>query len=88
MNLTIIQAEMRRTDDGYVGTVQFSVEGHRHAYEAALHSRDGKDWSYGLFFLNESGSEEDIDEVDAWLDENDDAFALLVETARRTLDEL
>jgi hypothetical protein len=86
MKFNILGAEMRRTEDGYVGAVRFEVEGHRRPYEAALHSKDGKDWAYGLFFMNESGSERDIDEVEAYLEENDDAFDLLVDSAWRTLE--
>ncbi|REK57278.1 MAG: hypothetical protein C6W55_05865 [Thermobacillus sp.] len=85
MKFNILGAEMRRTDDGYVGSVRFEVEGHGHPYEAALHSKDGTDWAYGLFFMNESGSERDIDQVEAYLEENDEAFDLLVDAAWRTL---
>jgi hypothetical protein len=87
MKINILGAEMRRTEDGYVGSVRFEVEGHRQPYEAALHSKDGKDWAYGLFFMSRSGSERDIDRVEAYLEENDEAFDMLVEAARRTLKE-
>jgi len=86
MKINILGAEMRRTDDGYVGSVRFAVEGHRHPYEAALHSKDGKDWAYGLFFMSESGSMRDIDRVEAYLEENDEAFDLLVQSAWRTME--
>ena len=86
MRINVLGAEMRRTEDGYVGSVRFEVEGHRHPYEAALHSKDGKDWAYGLFFMSESGSERDIDRVEAYLEENDEDFDSLVEAAWRTLE--
>lgn len=85
VKINILGAEMRRTEDGYVGAVRFEVEGHRHPYEAALHSKDGKDWAYGLFFMSDSGSERDIDRVEAYLEENDEAFDMLVDSAWRTL---
>lgn len=87
MKFTIIQAKMSKTDDGYVGAVQFTVEGHKFPYEMTLHSKRGRDWAYGLFFLNESGSEEQIDEVDEYLENHDEAFDELVEAARRTLED-
>jgi predicted RNase H-like HicB family nuclease len=87
MKINILGAEMRRTEDGYVGSVRFAVEGHRHPYEAALHSKDGKDWAYGLFFMSESGSMRDIDRVEEYLEENDEAFDLLVRSAWRTLEQ-
>jgi len=86
MKLTIMQAGMTHTqEDGYVGTVHFRAEGHKHPYEITLHSKNGKEWSYGLFFLEESGSEDDIYEVEEYLEENDDAFDSLVDAAKGAL---
>lgn len=87
MKFTIMQANMSKTEDGYVGSVHFTAEGHKFPYEMTLHSKKGKDWAYALFFLNESGSEEQIDEVDEYLDTHDEAFDALVEAAMRTLAE-
>jgi len=86
MKITVIHAEMDYTkDDGYVGKVQFDVEGHSNQYEVALQSRKGKDWGYGLFFLHESGNEEQLNEVEEELEENDEWFDFLVETAMNSL---
>ncbi|RXZ78310.1 hypothetical protein EBB07_27730 [Paenibacillaceae bacterium] len=72
-------------EDGYVGQVQFNVEGHRDAYEITLQSKKGKDWSYGLHFLDRSGSEEEIFEVEEQLEEDDELFDLLVDAAKQAL---
>lgn len=84
--MTISNASMTHSKaDGYVGEVQFRVEGHAQAYVITLHSKSGKDWGYGLHFLNDSGSEEEISAVEEWLEEEDDAFDRLVEAARLAL---
>ncbi|MEF2244455.1 MULTISPECIES: hypothetical protein [unclassified Paenibacillus] len=86
MNITVIHAEMNYTkEDGYVGKVQFNVEGHKNEYEMALQSKKGKDWGYGLFFLHESGNEEQLNEVEDELEENDEAFDRLVDAAMDAL---
>jgi predicted RNase H-like HicB family nuclease len=88
MKMTIIEAAMTYSkEDGYVGKVQFQVDTHKYPYEIALHSKKGKEWSYGLFFLNEPGAEEDIFAVEDYLEENDEAFEQLVEAARKALAE-
>ncbi|MCI3923803.1 hypothetical protein MO973_26605 [Paenibacillus sp. TRM 82003] len=82
MELQIKQAELKRDpDDGYVGQVRFAVEGHPADYEITLYSKKGKEWDYGLHFAEASGSEERIDEVEAYLEENDEAFDRLIEAA-------
>ncbi len=82
MNITIGAAELRHDpEDGYVGQVRFRVEGHPKEYEITLFSEKGKQWDYGLHFAAESGSEAHIDEVEAFLEENDDAFDALVRAA-------
>ncbi len=84
--ISIIEASMTYTkEDGYVGKVQFSVEGHVNQYEMTLHSRKATEWGYGLFFLNESGNEEQLLELEEELEENDELFDQLVEAAKDKL---
>ncbi|MGN7453695.1 hypothetical protein ACTHPH_02635 [Paenibacillus pasadenensis] len=85
MEWKLIHAEMTRTDeDGFVGKVQFEVPGHKKPYEIALQSKKGKDWAYGLFFLNEAGPEEEIEQVEEELEEDDELYEALIEAARST----
>ncbi|GBF74189.1 hypothetical protein PA598K_02521 [Paenibacillus sp. 598K] len=81
-DITIIHASMTHSpEDGYVGKVQFRAEGHRDAYEIALQSKRGKEWSYGLFFVDTSGREEEIFQMEERLEEDDELFDWLTETA-------
>ena len=87
MNIIVRHAEMTHSKaDGYVGKVIFEVEGHKHAYEITLHSKSAKDWAYGLFYSDESGSEEDLFAVEDYLEENDEAYLALVQAARDALE--
>ena len=82
MIIHIESAEGRKEEGvGTVGQVRFRVEGHPKPYEVTLFSRKGDDWEYGLHFAEESGSEELIDRVEEYLEENDDAFRMLVNAA-------
>lgn len=74
-------------EDGYVGKVQFGVEGHDNQYEITLHSKKGKEWGYGLFFLHESGKEEQLLALEDELEDNDDLFDSLVEAAKAKLEQ-
>lgn len=86
MDMHILNAAMTYSkEDGYVGKVAFEVKGHREPYEITLHSKHKRDWSYGLFFLKESGSEEEIEAVEDWLEEDDDAYDVLIRAALDTL---
>lgn len=86
ITVSIMDAAMTYTkEDGYVGKVQFSVEGHTHEYEITLHSKRGTEWGYGLFFLNESGKEEQLEQVEDELEENDELFEQLVQAAKDKL---
>jgi hypothetical protein len=86
MKLTIIEAKMTRSrEDGYVGHVGFQVEDRKHAYEITLYSKYGREWSYALNFLHESGSEEDILAIEELIEENDEWFDQLVQAARNEL---
>ncbi|RIX51690.1 hypothetical protein D3P08_14795 [Paenibacillus nanensis] len=74
-------------EDGYVGKVQFGVEGHENEYEITLHSKRGTDWGYGLFFLHESGKEEQLLALEDELEEDDELFDTLVEAAKAKLEQ-
>ncbi|MHA6484257.1 hypothetical protein ACX1C1_20395 [Paenibacillus sp. strain BS8-2] len=83
----IIDASMTYTkEDGYVGKVQFRVEGHDNEYEIALHSKRGSDWGYGLFFLNKSGKEEQLLALEDQLEEDDELFEQLIHAAQEKLE--
>lgn len=62
------------------------MEGHPAAYEITLFSKDGREWEYGLHFADMPGSEERIGAVEAYLEDNDDAFERLLEAAWETLE--
>nr|WP_175532270.1 hypothetical protein [Paenibacillus sp. yr247] len=84
--IEILKASMEHSkEEGYIGHVEFRVEGHEHPYEITLQSKRGKDdWSYALHFLQESGKEEDIEAVEELL-EDDEWFDKLVDAAQKTL---
>ncbi len=85
MDITILNASMTKNEEGYAGTVQFQVEGHSIPYEMTLFSETGDDYEYGLHFLNDSGSEEQITKVEEYLEESDDAFYRLIQAAEESL---
>ncbi|MEK3882286.1 hypothetical protein [Paenibacillus sp. PL2-23] len=88
MRIDIMDASMTYSkEDGYVGKVQFGVEGHDNQYEITLHSKKGKEWGYGLFFLHESGKEEQLLALEDELEDNDDLFDSLVEAAKAKLEQ-
>ncbi|MFC6331041.1 hypothetical protein ACFP56_00285 [Paenibacillus septentrionalis] len=88
MNVMINHAKMTKSkEDGYVGAVHFEVEGHQQAYEITLHSKRGSDWGYGLFFLEGSGNEEQLLEVEDEIEENDELFERLIEAGLAALEE-
>lgn len=88
INITVLDAAMTFTkEDGSVGKVHFGVEGHDSQYEITFHkSRKAKEWGYGLFFLNESGNEDQLLELEDMLEEDDELFDFLVETAKEKLE--
>lgn len=87
INVTVVDAAMTYSKaDGYVGKVQFGLEGHANQYEIALHSKRGTEWGYGLFFLHESGKEEELLALEDLLEEQDELFDFLVETAKDKLE--
>lgn len=88
VNVTILGAAMTYSkEDGYVGKVQFGMAGHDQQYEIALQSKKGNDWGYGLFFLHESGKEEQLLEVEEMLEEDDELFDYLVDAAMGKLEQ-
>ncbi|MFS0727966.1 hypothetical protein [Paenibacillus sp. 1P07SE] len=85
--ITILSASMTYSkEDGYIGNVQFRFAGHRDAYEMALQSKKGKEWSYGLFFLDTSGREEEIFAMEDRIEEDDALFEGLIQIAMAALD--
>ncbi|QHT62411.1 hypothetical protein GXP70_22120 [Paenibacillus lycopersici] len=88
MNITIIHAHMTHDkENGYRGAVQFEAEGHKHPYEITLqlNSLRGTTWDYSLRFAKEPGSEEQINEVEAAIETDDDLFDRLIDAAADTL---
>jgi hypothetical protein len=87
INIQVLEASMTYAkEDGYVGKVHFGVDGHANEYEIALHSKKGKEWGYGLFFLHESGKEEELLALEDLLEEDDELFDFLVDTAKAKLE--
>jgi hypothetical protein len=87
LKILVQKAQMTHNkEDGYVGHVEFKVDTHKEPYEITLHSKNGKEWMYGLHFLNASGSEEEIYTVEELLDENDEYFDQLVDAAKGALE--
>jgi hypothetical protein len=83
--INIVKADMQHSkEEGYIGHVEFTVEGHAYPYEITLQSKSQKDWSYALNFSQESGKEEDIVAVEELLEE-DEYFDQLVEAAQNSL---
>lgn len=85
----LLHAEMTYSEqDGYLGRVQFEVEGHPQPYELTLQSdKRWDDWNYSLHFLRESGKEQDIEVVEQAIETDDDFFDDLVEAATAALAE-
>ncbi|WP_058303161.1 hypothetical protein [Gorillibacterium timonense] len=88
MQLKIQGARTTHTKElGYLGTVIFTVEGHREPYEVTLQSDSGDDWNYSLHFQDTPGDEEEISAVEEWLEQDDDAFDALLYAAEEALEE-
>ena len=86
MLISIQKAAMTHSkENGFVGHVEFLVDTHKEAYEITLYSKNAKEWSYGLHFLNASGSEEEIFAVEEQLDDSDELFDQLVDAAKAAL---
>ncbi|MFC5699975.1 hypothetical protein ACFPVX_01665 [Cohnella faecalis] len=89
MNIRILAATMKHDEsNGYLGHVRFEAEGHKQPYELTLQSdKRIDDWNYALNFLDESGSEQQIEAVEKALEEDDDIFDSLVDAALASLDD-
>lgn len=87
LKVTILEAVMSHSKEtGYLGHVRFEAEGHKTPYEMTLQSdKRLDDWNYALNFLNEPGSEEEIEAVEKAIEEDDALFDDLVEAAVNTL---
>lgn len=86
MSWTLFEAEMAYSkEDGYIGKVRFTLEGHRSRYELTLASKKGEEWSYSLNFTEESGIEAEIEAAERRLEEDDELFDALVEAAQSKL---
>lgn len=85
MNININHVESNRTEDGLIAKVQFAVDQHKEPYEIVFYSKDGKQWGYSLHFLRESGLEAEIEALDQYIEENDEAFDLLLGAARQAV---
>jgi hypothetical protein len=83
MKIRILKAAMTHNEqEGYLGHVSFEVEGHKTPYELTLQSdRRPDNWNYALNFLNEPGSEEEIEAVERAIEDDDDIFDTLAEAA-------
>lgn len=87
MDIQVGKADMSYTKkEGFIGHVEFTVEGHPQAYEITFHSKDKKDWAYSLNFARESGDEAHIEAVEEALEEDDDLFDRLVQSAMDRLE--
>lgn len=86
MKMTVVQARMDWIEgEGYLGQVQFQIEGHEGKYEITLQSKKGKEWMYALNFADDTGKEAEIVQLEEWLNEDDDLFDALIEAARGAL---
>lgn len=88
MKVNVMEAEMHKEEDGtFLGKTMFTVEGHPEPYEITFFSKKGKDWDYSLHFAKESGSEERLLQVDAFLEESNEAFDQLLDSAIEAMPE-
>lgn len=87
MKFNVIEADMHKDSEGsFLGKTVFEVEGHKAAYEITFYSKKGKEWDYSLHFAQESGLEEQLNQVDAALEEDDDWFDALLDAAEGKLE--
>lgn len=83
LEILIEQAQMNfNKEDGYIGKVEFRVEGHKQPYEITLFSKRGKEWMYSLNFLHEAGDEEEIMALEEFIEEDDECFDGLIAAAK------
>lgn len=88
MELTVKHAQMNKDEEGaFLGKTVFEVDGHKEPYEITFYSKKGKEWDYSLHFHDEPGDEDEMNKVDAYLEEDDDAFDALLDAAMETVSE-
>ncbi len=86
MKITILKATMEHSkEEGFLGKVHVEVDGHKSPYEVTLQSKKGREWGYALHFLEGSGREGEIEALEDFLEEDDDAFDQLIEAAQQSL---
>ncbi|MDF2723642.1 MAG: hypothetical protein K0Q59_3317 [Paenibacillus sp.] len=86
MTWEIIEGSMTHSkEDGYLGKVIFTLEGHKSRYEITLLAKKPNDWSYSLNFTDQSGVESEIEAAEQRIEEDDDLFDALVEAAMSRL---
>ncbi|MEK8126886.1 hypothetical protein WMW72_03085 [Paenibacillus filicis] len=86
MDARIIESVMNHSkEDGYLGRVIFQWKEKPTYFELTLQSKNSRDWNYSLSFAKESGSEEDILAVEARLEEDDELFDALIDSAMQAL---
>lgn len=82
MKFRIQQAEMHQdTESGFAGKTVFTVDNHKQPYEINFFSKRGKEWDYSLHFSDEPGNEDEMNSVDAFIEEDDEAFDMLLDAA-------
>ncbi len=82
MNIKILNARMeRREDKSYMGKVEAEVEGHKEPYELTIYSKSGDAWEYSLHFLQQPGPEEEILAFEEHIENDDEAFDVMVDAA-------
>jgi hypothetical protein len=82
IRFTVVEAAMIRNPKGeYSGFTKFQANQAPTIYELSLASDDGNDWMYNLHFTENSGTDELMDQVSNWIDENDEAFDELLQAA-------
>jgi hypothetical protein len=82
MKLHVIEARMEQDKDrSYSGFVRFRTDSGETVYELSLGSKDGGEWLYNLHFTEASGNDEQMDAVSELIDEDDEIFDELLQSA-------
>lgn len=88
MSYKIIRATMGKNEDNeWLGSTVFTIDESPVEYEISFYSKRGKDWDYSLHFAGEPGEEEEFLKLDARIEEDDDLFDDLLDTAIDTIPE-
>lgn len=87
MENKILNARMeRREDKSYMGKVEVEVAGHKEPYELTIYSKNGNTWEYSLHFLQQPGPEEEILAFEEYIENDEEAFDILVDAAWDTME--